>query len=327
MNPALKKIIASFPGREVVVWGDFILDEYVFTSTGRVSREAPVLVTELEKTGFKLGGAGNVALNVLSLGARPLPVGLVGDDEPGRQLCRTLAEQGISTAGLVSLPGYRTPKKSRILSGAENTRKQQILRIDSLHRRALPERALQELTAGLRGLMKNTPSLIVSDYLAQSVQEQAFSEIRRLFPENLACIDSRRHLPAFRGATVATPNEPELKAVYPDLDFLEESDFLQAGHNLRRRIEARGLVLKRGHKGMIVFEEDKEPLVVEIFGTPEIVDVTGAGDTVLAVVSLALQAGASLAEAAILANTAGGIVVMKEGAYPISHDELYNAVG
>lgn len=325
MNPALQNIISSFRGKEVIVWGDFILDEYVFTSTGRVSREAPVLVTELEKTEFKLGGAGNVAMNVLTLGARPIPVGLVGDDEPGRQLCRTLAEYGISTAGLVILPGFQTAKKSRILSGGENTRKQQILRIDSLHRQALSNAALQELANRLQSLLRDTPTLIVSDYLAQSVQEAPFSKICRQFPATLICSDSRRHLPALRGSTVATPNEPELKAVFPEFGFLEESDFLQAGLLLKQKLEARGLVLKRGHKGMIVFEEAKEPLAIEIFGTPEIVDVTGAGDTVLAVISLALQAGSTLAEAAILANTAGGIVVMKEGAYPISYDELYNA--
>ena len=326
MNPGLKKIISEFPGKEVLIWGDFILDEYVYTSTGRVSREAPVLVTEFEKRVILLGGAGNVLMNLLGVGADPFPVGLIGDDDAGHELRLLLEEKGVSVDGLITVPGFKTPQKSRILSGGENTRKQQILRIDALNRSVLPAATFSSLAMILRKKLEPGTSMIISDYLSQSVQSEIFQELRREFSHNLVCTDSRRHLLALTGTTIATPNEPELKNCFPHLGFMVEEDFYYAGRLLQEQLRSRGLILKRGHKGMIVFQQDLDPVKIDIYGTSEIVDVTGAGDTVLAVLNLALQAGASLLAAATLANIAGGIVVMKDGAYPIKYDELFDAV-
>jgi bifunctional ADP-heptose synthase (sugar kinase/adenylyltransferase) len=150
--------------------------------------------------------------------------------------------------------------------------------------------------------------------------------MRKRFPRHLVSIDSRNHLIKFKGANMATPNEPELKRIFPDFGFATEIDYYQAGKDLLSRLDARGIILKRGSKGMVAFEAGKKPQVVDIFGVTDIVDETGAGDTVIAVASLAVLAGADLATAARLASIAAGIVVMKEGAYPIGFEELLRAL-
>lgn len=326
MIQSMKTTVADFQGKKIVVWGDLILDEYIYTSAGRVSREAPVLVTEFEDNEYRLGGAGNVVMNILSLGGIPLPVGFIGRDDEGAVLKEILAAHNISTDGLVALNNYTTPIKSRILSGGENTRKQQILRIDTLHRGPLPERARRRLEGVVCALLEEADALLVSDYLAHSVSGAGFTRVRKKALDHLVTVDSRSHLPDFCGAHIATPNEPEIKSIFTESDFLHDADFLEAGEELRRRLSARGLVLKRGHKGMVVFSEDAPPHTIPIYGTTQIVDVTGAGDTVISVVTLALAAAAGLTTAAQLANIAAGMVVMHEGAYPITSQELLGAL-
>lgn len=318
----MKHIIEGFQDKRILVWGDLILDEYIYTTTGRISREAPVLVTEFESNEFRPGGAGNVVLNIKTLGAVPIPVGVIGKNADGDALKEILNQNGISSEFLVALDHYRTPKKSRILSGGDNTKKQQVLRIDSLNRNEIEEQGLQKLEAILMQLLENIDFLIISDYLCQSVNSRVFKRIRQHYPSKTVIIDSRNHLPEFEHISIATPNEPEIKRIFPGTPFNTSQDFERAGFELMKQLNARGIILKRGHKGMIVFEKDQEPVTLEIHGSPNIVDVTGAGDTVISVIGLSLASGADLVSSARLANIAGGIVVMKEGAYPIHKDEL-----
>ncbi|MCU0236393.1 MAG: PfkB family carbohydrate kinase [Acidobacteria bacterium] len=326
MQTSLSSIVSRFKNKKVAVWGDLILDQYVFTSAGRVSREAPVLVTEFEKNEYRLGGAGNVVMNLLTLGAQPLPVGFVGKDAPGGILLGLLREQGIATGHLVTADGFQTPLKSRILSGGDNTKKQQILRIDTLPPGPAGERARLKLVKALHAALAVSDLLVLSDYLAQAVIPGVFHAVRKKFPHTPSVADSRNNLLDFPGVTLATPNEPEIKSLFPGHKFLEEGDFLRAGSELLGRLDARGVVLKRGHRGMLVFGRGEKPSALGIFGTSQIVDVTGAGDTVLAVLGLGLASGASLLDSARLANIAGGIVVMHEGAYPVRRRELQNAL-
>ena len=326
MQTSLSSIISGFRNKKVAVWGDLILDQYVFTSAGRVSREAPVLVTEFEKHEYRLGGAGNVVMNLCTLGAVPLPVGFVGKDASGEVLLSLLREQGVATGHLVAADGFATPLKSRILAGGDNTKKQQILRIDTLPPGLVGERARLRLVKALQAALAVSDLLVISDYLAQAVGTAVFHPLRKKFPELPIVIDSRANLLDFPGVTLATPNEPEIKSLFPDRKFLRDDDFVGAGTELRKRLEARGVILKRGHRGMLVFDRGEKAVTLDIFGTAQIVDVTGAGDTVLAVLALGLASGASLLDSARLANIAGGIVVMHEGAYPVRRRELQDAL-
>jgi rfaE bifunctional protein kinase chain/domain len=326
MQPTLKSIVSRFKNKRIVVWGDLILDQYVFTSAGRVSREAPVLVTEFEKNENRLGGAGNVVMNLLTLGAVPLPVSFVGKDASGEILLKLLREKGISTDHLLVDACYQTPLKSRVLSGGDNTKKQQILRIDTLPPEAISERAQQKLAKALISVLGDSDLLILSDYLAKTVTPGIFKSLREMFPDKISALDSRNNLLDFPGVTLATPNEPEIKKLFPEKKFFSDGDFLKAGAELLDKLDAKGVVLKRGHKGMLVFGRGEKPSVLDIYGTSQIVDVTGAGDTVLAVLGLGLAAGADLRDSARLANIAGGIVVMHEGAYPLRLRELQDAL-
>jgi rfaE bifunctional protein kinase chain/domain len=324
--PTLSAIVSRFRNKRIVVWGDLILDQYVFTSAGRVSREAPVLVTEYEKSEYRLGGAGNVVMNLLTLGAVPLPVGLVGKDPSGEILLGLLRERGIATDLLVAAEGFQTPLKSRILSGGDNTKKQQILRIDTLPPGGIGERARLRLGRALFSALAACDLLILSDYLARSVSSATFQALRRKFPRLPSALDSRSNLLDFSGVTLATPNEPEIKGLFPGRKFRDDGDFLDAGNELMERLHAQGVVLKRGQRGMLVFSRGAKPRALDIFGTSQIVDETGAGDTVLAVLGLGLASRASLLDSARLANIAGGIVVMHEGAYPLHRRELQDAL-
>lgn len=326
MQTPLASIVSRFRGKKVAVWGDLILDQYIYTSAGRVSREAPVLVTEFEKSEYRLGGAGNVVMNLRSLGAQPLPVGFVGRDASGERLLGLLREQGIATGHLVVSERLDTPLKSRILAGGDNTKKQQILRIDTLPPGPVGAGERLRLARALRAALAASELLVVSDYLAQAVVPAAFQALRRAHPGLRVVADSRAALLDFPGVTLATPNEPEIKSLFPGRRFQGREDLLAAGTELLERLGAQGIVLKRGHRGMLVFARGQKPADLDIHGTAQIVDVTGAGDTVLAVLALGLASRASLLDSARLANIAGGIVVMHEGAYALSRRELMDAL-
>jgi len=326
MQSILKSIVSRFKNKKIVVWGDLILDEYIYTSAGRVSREAPVLVTEFEENEYLLGGAGNVVMNLLTLGALPLPVGFIGKDAAGDILRELLVKNGITTDYLVELDHFRTPQKSRILAGGDNTKKQQILRIDTLPPGPISERSYRKLLKTLLLVMGDCDLLILSDYLGKTVTPGIFKTLKKEFPDRISVLDSRNHLLDFSGVNLATPNEPEFKNIFPQNKFIADDDFIKAGSELLDKLAVDGIVLKRGQKGMLVFSRGQKTNILDIYGTAQIVDVTGAGDTVLAVLGLGLAAGASLLDAARLANIAGGIVVMHEGAYPVGFQELLDAL-
>jgi rfaE bifunctional protein kinase chain/domain len=326
MQPTLKSIVSRFKNKKIVVWGDLILDEYVYTSAGRVSREAPVLVTEFEENEYLLGGAGNVVMNLLTLGATPLPVGFIGQDAVGDNLRELLVKNGIGTEHLVKIDRFRTPLKSRILAGGDNTKKQQILRIDTLPPDTVGEGSYRKMVKALLAVMQDCDLLIISDYLGKTVTPGIFKTLKKEFPDKISVLDSRNHLLDFSGVNLATPNEPEFKNIFPQRKFIADDDFVKAGSELLDKLAVDGIVLKRGQKGMLVFSRGQKTSILDIYGTAQIVDVTGAGDTVLAVLGLGLAAGASLFNAARLANIAGGIVVMHEGAYPVGLQELLDAL-
>jgi D-glycero-beta-D-manno-heptose-7-phosphate kinase len=326
----LRELIAAGKGKRVVVFGDLIADEYVYGRIARVSREAPVLILEYNATEVVPGGAGNAANNVAALGGIVRLVSIVGRDEPGRRLFKALP-RNVERTGLNRPGGYRTPVKTRILAGGIHSAKQQVVRIDrytsepvSDSQRRLAERA------AVRAI-KNADAVLISDYGSGLVTPRFVADLaarlrakKRRVP---ILIDSRYALTRYRGLTACTPNESEVEQVLGVTIDDQNAVLERAGRKLLETTRMECVLITRGSRGMAVFEPGKKTVHIPIFGSDSIADVTGAGDTVMATMTLALAAGASFEEAARLANYAGGIVVMKRGTATVSAAELRRAVG
>lgn len=322
------ELIDRFAGQKIAVWGDFILDEYLYGHTRRISREAPVLILSHQANSYALGGAGNSLLNLRSLGASPLPIGVIGSDAMGRRIRAIIKKQGICADHLITATDYSTPMKTRVLAGEENTRKQQILRIDREGRVPNAPEVKSGLLSALRSVRKQVAALLISDYHYFTVKQELYRKIQPLFSKSGTHItlDSRFRLLDFPGTSVSTPNEPEMEHAL-QRESRDDRDWLRdTGRMLLKKISAQAVVLTRGSKGMVLFERGRPLHSIPIHGTSDIVDVTGAGDTVISVLTLALASGATFKEASVLANAAGGIVVMKKGTATLTSEELRDAV-
>ena len=323
----LLALVDAFAGRRLVVAGDFVLDRFIYGHPKRVSREAPVLILQFWKEENLPGGAGNTAANVRALGGVPVPVGATGADEAGRLLREALQRAGIATDGLVEVAGYRTPTKTRLLGGAPHGIKQQVARYDVDD--ALPPEAADAAgtAARLGAAAAGAHGAILSDYGYGAVSPAAVPVLRGALPPGArVCVDSRHRLAEYAGVDAATPNEEELEESSGAPLHDSEENLDAAGAALRRRMRCATLLVTRGSRGMALFEEDGGPRRIPVHGTDQVADVTGAGDTVLATFSLALSAGASPLEAALLANFAGGVVVMKMGTAVARIEELKAAI-
>jgi rfaE bifunctional protein kinase chain/domain len=324
----LIRIVDHFAGLRIVVWGDLILDEHLYGTTRRISREAPVLILNYREQEYSLGGAGNSLQNLESLGAFPIPVGVIGRDEAGKKILSILRSKKMATEWIYQDKSYRTPLKTRILAGEDNTRKQQILRIDR-EGRVPDDPVLKRWLRGALGLLtKDCPALLISDYNYDTVKEDLYAEILRTTRKNKVpiTVDSRFRLLSFKGAWIATPNEPEVEGALGIEIAGKDEPLRRAGARILKILRSPALLITRGSRGMTLFEKGRPPFAIPVHGTTDIVDVTGAGDTVISVFTLALAAGASFREAAELANRAGGIVVMKKGAATLTPRELQQAI-
>ncbi|MEY4635237.1 MAG: Bifunctional protein HldE [Acidobacteriota bacterium] len=326
MPNRLSSLIASFRGQRLVVFGDLIADEYVYGRVARVSREAPVLILEYDATEIVPGGAGNAASNVASLGAIVTLVSLVGRDEPGRRLF-TVLPRGIERAGLARPGGYRTPVKTRILAGGIHSAKQQVVRIDRFTAEPVADAHREAAEQIARKAVKGADAVLVSDYGSGLVTPKFVHELAgRLEKGTPILIDSRYALTKYRGLTACTPNESEVEQVL-GVTIDDQAQVLErAGRALLKRTRMQAVLVTRGSRGMALFEAGKKTVHIPIFGSDQIADVTGAGDTVMATMTLALASGATFEEAARLANFAGGLVVMKRGTATVSAAELRRAV-
>jgi rfaE bifunctional protein kinase chain/domain len=323
----LLTLTAAFAGRRLVVAGDYVLDRFVYGHPKRVSREAPVLILRFWKEEHLPGGAGNTAANVASLGGIPLPVGATGDDEAGRLLRQILEARGIATAGLLEAAGYATPTKTRILGGAPHSIKQQIVRYDRESHLPSDERIASTIARNLAERAHGASGAILSDYGYGAVSPGAVQPLRSALSAGAPIlVDSRHDLLSYAGVDAVTPNEEELEecAGFP----IGESDeaLARAVRRMTERIGCRTVLVTRGSRGMALFDGTGEPQPIPVHGTDQVADVTGAGDTVLATFSLALASGASAREAALLANFAGGVVVMKMGTATVTPKELQEAI-
>lgn len=324
----LRGLIGAFRGRRVLVLADLVADEFLYGRVERVSREAPVLILQYDGTDVRLGGGANAIHNIHTLGGRPIPLGVVGGDDPGRRLRALLKEAGIGVRSVLTDRDYVTPVKTRILAGGVHSTKQQMVRIDKATRLAEKSPARRALARALRGLPGRIDAVLVSDYgfgllTAELVGQAVALARRRRIP---VTVDSRHGLLGFRGMTAVTPNEPEVEAALGISIGNHRGRLEAAGRTLLERLRVQAVVITRGSDGMAVFEPGQATVHVPIYGSDQVADVTGAGDTVIAAFTLALSAGASPAEAAYLANYAGGIVVMKRGTATVSAAELERAV-
>ena len=316
---SLGALLDAFPARHVLVVGDLVADEYVYGQTDRVSREAPVLVVRHESTEVKLGGAANAAANARALGAEVTVVGAVGDDALGAELRRLFDAAGMDLRA-VGGPGVATETKTRILAGGINTTRQQMLRVDRGNTPPLPAEVGARLVDHLRGAAADADVVLVSDYGAGVMSNAVRAELRRLSEGTRVCVDSRHGLQTLAGFFAAKPNEPELQAL-TGVPLGGEEALRRAGKAGLELLGCQALLVTRGRQGMMLFEHSGvTPLAVH--GAQEAVDVTGAGDTVMATFTLALAAGATPLQAAMLANVAGGLVVQKQGTATVPLPEL-----
>ncbi len=323
----LSQLAEQLAGRRVVVVGDLLTDEYLYGKPARISREAPVLILRFTEREVKLGGAANATHNVHALGAIAVPVGAIGADAAGQDVQRLFARAGIPADGLVVAADRLTPVKTRIMAGGYETTRQQVVRVDREPEGALSLATEDALIARLADVAAGADAFLVSDYGYGAASPRVFEAVLDLARRDgvPVTVDSRYELTRFRGATAATPNEPEVEAI-AGAELGDERAVDKAGRMVLGEIGARMLLVTRGSRGMALLERDGPVTFLPIHGSDQIADVTGAGDTVISAFTTALAAGAAAIDAAWLANVAGGVVVMKRGTATVSPDELRQAL-
>jgi rfaE bifunctional protein kinase chain/domain len=324
----LRRVVESFPKITITVLGDLVADEFVFGEISRVSREAPVLILKHRERTVVPGGGANAINNLADLGVNVLPVGLVGDDEAGRLLMKAFRHKHIPVSGVLKDKSYTTVTKTRILAGMTHTARQQVVRVDR-EPETEPNRHLKrELVLAAREYARASDALLISDYGYGAASPAILNAIReRGRIDGLPVIlDSRYRMLQYSGVIAATPNEPEVEAALGVRIGNNWALVCAAGQQIMSQMKLQSLVITRGRDGMAAFAGKHKPLDIPIFGSDQVADVTGAGDTVIATFAAAFAAGASTEEAAHLANYAGGIVVMKRGTATVSGQELLDAL-
>ena len=324
----LKKIVEAFPKVTVTVLGDLVADEFVFGEISRVSREAPVLILKHRERTVVPGGAANAANNLADLGVDVLPVGIVGDDEPGKMLLKYFRHKHIAVSGVLKDKSYTTVTKTRILAGMTHTARQQVVRVDREPEEAPNAHLTRELYLAARNYAHASDALLVSDYGYGAATPAIVSTLQQKGKLGAVpiVVDSRYRLMQYSDVTAATPNEPEVEEALGVRIGQDWNKVVAAGEQVMERMKLQSLVITRGRDGMVAFDHKHKPVDIPIFGSDQVADVTGAGDTVIAAFTAALAAGATTEEAAQLANYAGGIVVMKRGTATVSREELLHAI-
>jgi D-glycero-beta-D-manno-heptose-7-phosphate kinase len=330
LDPAqLVALIEAFEGRTVAVIGDVVADEFVYGRVARVSREAPVLILEYDSTQVVAGAGGNAANNVAALGGRAALVSVIGRDESGRRLLASLHRQ-VNSRRVLRPAGQETTVKTRILAGGIHSAKQQVVRIDRVVRRAFDREARQAFEGAALAALADADAVVMSDYgsglVTPRLAARLQAALRRGGHPIPVLIDTRYQLMDYRGLTACTPNESEVEQAL-GIRIADDPGILErAGREILERTAMQAVLITRGSRGMALFQADAPTVHIPIHGTDEIADVTGAGDTVMATMALALAAGAAFESAARLANYAGGLVVMKRGTATVTAAELRAAI-
>ncbi|MBC8029741.1 MAG: bifunctional hydroxymethylpyrimidine kinase/phosphomethylpyrimidine kinase [Pyrinomonadaceae bacterium] len=327
LQERLLGIVKRFPQRRILVVGDSVADQFIFGAISRVSREAPVFILRHENTDTVPGGAANCALNLASLGASVSLISVCGEDEPGRALVAKLEAGGVDCSGLLISDKVKTTTKARILAGHLHSTRQQVIRID-YECKQLKDQALRErLRERVLEQAQPADAVVISDYGygVADAEMAMFTRDAATARKVPVLADSRFSLSNFAEFTSATPNQDEVEKLL-GREFSSATELESAGEELRERLGYRALLITRGGEGMLLLEDGTAAVHIDAIGAREPVDVTGAGDTVMAAYALALASDSSYPDAARLANYAGGLVVMKRGTASITAEELANSV-
>jgi len=316
------QLLTGAAKRTIVVYGDVMLDEFVWGDVTRISPEAPVPVVDIRRESLHPGGAANVLANIVALGARATVVGVIGADSAGERLRSELDEMGASGETLIIDVARPTTLKTRIIAHS-----QLVVRADRERRTPVDNQTEERIIEALKRAIPNADAFVVSDYDKGAVTPHVLAEILPLaYGRGIpVLVDPKiRNFDAYRPATLVTPNHHEALGLTNTEDRGDEG-LRQAAHLIRERLGCESVLITRGEHGMMLLESDREPVYVQTVAR-EVYDVTGAGDTVIATLAGALSAGASMLEAAMLANHAAGIVVGKVGTATFGAEELINSI-
>src|SRR3954468_7553 len=322
MNADLAQLLGRFPRARIAAVGDLVADEFIYGETDRISREAPGLIVRYESAELKPGCGANAIMNLCALGARVQAIGLIGDDPIGQRLRALLRDAGAGDSGILSVEGP-TSTKTRVLAGGKNTRRQQMLRIDRDGPPAPGPGLTQKLVRALAQAAAKADAVLVSDYGLGLLSPALVEAVRSLAAQGkTVCVDARHSLGKYRGVTVAKPNEVELEQevghpIGDDPVALEE-----AARELLKSLRLQSLLVTRGRTGMALLRPGEPTALVPVHGSADAVDVTGAGDTVMAANTVALAAGADPVQAMRIANVAGALKVQKPGTVPVTAAEI-----
>lgn len=325
LSKKLIEALVNFRQKRIAVFGDIILDRYISGVTRRVSREAPVLILEKRDEDYNLGGAGNTIRNLKDIGARVFPVSLVGKDAYGEKIKKLLENSNIDTRYIFLSAKRSTPIKTRYYAGDNHTRKQQILRVDESDENEITSSEYDLLINALkREMSEDVDGLIISDYGAGNVTEKLIEELNGLGGRNnmFIGVDSRYRVFSFSNISFIKPNESEFCDYMGIRNTSDLNLVFDSGKNMLSKLGVDIILLTRGSEGMILFEHGRDPWIIPAFGTKDILDGTGAGDTVISVFMMGLVSGLKYRESAVLANIAGSIVVMKPNVATLAYEEL-----
>ncbi len=323
MTPGeLVSYIPKFKNARIMVIGDLMVDEYIWGNVSRISPEAPVPVVSVTSESLRLGGAGNVVNNIHSLGGKVCVGGVVGRDPMGGKVLHDLLMLGVETKGVIVDPKKVTTVKTRIIA-----QHQQVVRYDREVVGPMPSENIDQILAVLKERLGELDAVLVSDYGKGVVCEELVERTRSLVlgAGKILAVDPKvKNVPFFREVTVITPNHYEA-AEAAGRWIQNEDDLMAVGEILLKRLQAKAVLITRGEKGMSLFQANGEVTHIPTVAK-DVFDVTGAGDTVISVLTLALAAGAAAPEAAVLSNYAAGIVVGEVGTVTLKSGDLEDAV-
>ncbi|MBI4851245.1 MAG: D-glycero-beta-D-manno-heptose-7-phosphate kinase [Acidobacteria bacterium] len=315
-------LLEKFQNTKILVVGDLMLDEFLWGRARRIAPEAPVPIVEIERETLHIGGAGNVAANLAALGAKPIIIGVQGNDINGERLCGEFEKAGIDTSSITIDSLRPTTVKTRIIAHSQH-----VVRADREKKTPVNSEVESELINNFLRLLPSAQGVIVSDYEKGVITP---SLLEKILPSAVAqnipvCIDPKlKKFEHYHPATIVTPNQNEAEAA-SGITIDSEENLALVGKKLRQMLEGASVLITRGEEGMSLFENDNEVVNVPTIAR-EVYDVTGAGDTVVATLALGLACGASMLESAILANYAAGVVVAKVGTATASAKEVLDEI-
>jgi rfaE bifunctional protein kinase chain/domain len=318
----LLKLKKNFKGKRIAVIGDMMLDIYFWGDVKRISPEAPVPVLEVEEEFYRFGGAANCALNIAKLSGVPEPIGVIGYDNFGTVFNSLLTEQNISHHGIIEDDTRPTTAKTRVIADSQH-----VVRIDKESKDTIGKNIQTKIINYVNGLIKNLDGIILQDYNKGVLSSSLIPQIIELANKNkiLITVDPKYHdFYEYKNVTVFKPNRKEAEDIL-GMKIKTDADVSFAGNTLLKKLNAKNILLTLGEGGIAVFEKGKPEKRMPTKAR-KVADVSGAGDTVISTLTMALAAGANIYEASYLANYAGGIVCEEVGIVPIEIDKLFDTV-